>query len=42
VGAEHADLGHHLKGAVRTGTFCSYSPGAPTRWRVTDGTVRQS
>ena len=40
VGACHAALGDHLQAAVRTGTFCSYAPASPLRWRVTDDTPR--
>jgi hypothetical protein len=34
VDAVHAELGLHLRRAVRTGTFCVYAPEVPTRWRV--------
>jgi DNA-binding NarL/FixJ family response regulator len=34
IQAEHPDLGRHLAGAVRTGTFCSYEPDSPTRWAL--------
>jgi hypothetical protein len=40
VGAGHAGLGEHLQASVRTGTFCSYAPVSPVRWRVTDDTPR--
>jgi hypothetical protein len=30
----HPELGRHLARAVRTGTFCSYDPETPVRWRV--------
>jgi tetratricopeptide (TPR) repeat protein len=30
----HPNLGRHLKNSVRTGTFCSYTPEQPTRWRL--------
>jgi len=36
VEAAHPELGRHLANSVRTGTFCSYRPEKPTRWRVTD------
>jgi len=42
VAAAHPELGRHLETSVRTGTFCSYAPVTPTRWRVTDDTARQS
>ena len=34
IGEHHPELGEHLDGAVRTGTFCAYvpDPGAPTAW----------
>lgn len=31
---EHAELGRHLRHAIRTGTFCSYAPEHPLVWRV--------
>lgn len=31
----HPALGRHLRHAIRTGTFCSYSPEQPTGWVVT-------
>jgi AAA ATPase domain len=31
---EHAELGRHLRHAIRTGTFCSYAPEHPLAWRV--------
>ncbi|MBV9284546.1 MAG: hypothetical protein JO176_08020, partial [Acidimicrobiia bacterium] len=40
VGACHAALGDHLQASLRTGTFCSYAPASPVRWRVTDDTAR--
>ncbi len=27
-------LGHHLRRSIRTGTFCSYVPAQPVRWRL--------
>ena len=36
----HPALGRHLEASVRTGTFCSYGPPTPVRWRVTDDTSR--
>lgn len=30
----HPELGEHLRGAVRMGTFCSYAPPLPTTWEV--------
>jgi hypothetical protein len=42
IGAEHPDLGSHLRASVRTGTFCCYEPAAPVGWRVTDATSRQT
>jgi tetratricopeptide (TPR) repeat protein len=34
IGEHHPELGEHLNGAVRTGTYCAYvpDPGAPTAW----------
>jgi hypothetical protein len=29
---QHEALGRHLRNAIRTGAFCSYSPDAPTDW----------
>jgi hypothetical protein len=40
IGACHAELGDHLQASLRTGTFCSYAPESPVRWRVTDDTPR--
>ncbi|MBV8984313.1 MAG: hypothetical protein JO248_07720 [Acidimicrobiia bacterium] len=40
VGACHTPLGDHLQASLRTGTFCSYAPASPVRWRVTDDTPR--
>ena len=40
IGACHAALGDHLRASVRTGTFCSYAPASPVRWRVTNDTPR--
>ncbi|HEX2274460.1 MAG TPA: tetratricopeptide repeat protein, partial [Acidimicrobiales bacterium] len=34
IEAEAPDLGRHLRHSVRTGTFCSYEPAAPTTWSV--------
>jgi hypothetical protein len=30
----HPRLGRHLRAAVRTGTFCSYTPEEPVRWQL--------
>jgi hypothetical protein len=30
----HPALGRHLHQTVVTGTFCSYTPAAPTQWRL--------
>ena len=35
---EHAELGRHLRHAIRTGTFCSYVPEHPPAWRVEGST----
>jgi hypothetical protein len=34
IGEHHPQLGEHLDGAVRTGTYCAYLPGprAPAGW----------
>jgi tetratricopeptide (TPR) repeat protein len=34
IGEHHPRLGEHLNGAIRTGTYCTYTPGrgAPTAW----------
>jgi hypothetical protein len=34
IGEHHHQLGEHLDGAVRTGTYCAYVPdrGAPVAW----------
>jgi hypothetical protein len=32
IGDAHPQLGRHLTGSVRTGTFCSYEPEQPVRW----------
>jgi class 3 adenylate cyclase len=36
IAASHPDLGAHLRAAIRTGTFCSYSPhpGVSDHWHV--------
>jgi hypothetical protein len=34
IGAQHEALGRHLTNAVRTGTFCSYTPERPTAWEL--------
>jgi predicted ATPase/DNA-binding SARP family transcriptional activator len=31
----HPDLGRHLRGAVRTGLWCSYQPERPVAWELT-------
>jgi hypothetical protein len=35
IGEHHPELGEHLAGAVRTGTYCAYAPdpGSPVAWR---------
>ncbi len=33
IATSHPVLGRHLDNAVRTGTYCSYHPEAPTVWR---------
>lgn len=35
---EHAELGRHLRHAIRTGTFCSYVPEHPRAWQVEGST----
>ena len=30
----HPALGAHLRGSVTTGTYCAYSPPAPTAWEL--------
>src|SRR6185295_13855895 len=30
----HPALGRHLRGAVRTGTWCVYAPERPTSWQL--------
>ena len=30
----HPELATHLRGALRMGTVCSYTPGEPTTWKV--------
>ena len=30
----HPELARHLRGALRMGTVCSYTPGEPTTWKV--------
>ncbi|HEX4865317.1 MAG TPA: response regulator [Acidimicrobiales bacterium] len=34
IEAVHAELGRHLSNSVHTGTFCSYMPEAPVRWKL--------
>lgn len=34
IAAHHPALGRHLERSIRTGTFCAYSPDAPTSWVV--------
>ncbi len=34
IDAVHPRLGRHLRAAVRTGTFCSYTPEEPVRWQL--------
>jgi hypothetical protein len=40
IAAHDPALGAHLDATVRTGTFCSYTPGprAPIDWQVQAGT----
>lgn len=38
VSAVHPELGLHLSNSVQTGTFCTYQPERPTRWRMTRST----
>lgn len=33
----HPALGRHLANSLRTGTFCSYQPERPVRWRLAPG-----
>jgi tetratricopeptide (TPR) repeat protein len=40
IAAVHPELGRHLRDAVRTGTFCCYSPATPTAWHVTGRRLR--
>jgi hypothetical protein len=30
----HPELATHLRGALRMGTVCSYTPAEPTTWKV--------
>ena len=34
IGQVHPELAGHLRGSLRMGTRCSYSPAEPTRWTV--------
>ncbi|MGH3161233.1 MAG: hypothetical protein ACRDOC_05065, partial [Streptosporangiaceae bacterium] len=34
IGRVHPELAGHLRGSLRMGTRCSYSPAEPTRWTV--------
>lgn len=34
IEAVHPELGRHLSNSIRTGTFCSYMPEAPVRWKL--------
>ncbi len=34
IAAADPALGRHLTNAIRTGTFCSYQPETPIRWRL--------
>jgi class 3 adenylate cyclase len=34
IEATHPELGRHFANSIRTGTFCSYSPEAPVRWKL--------
>lgn len=33
IAAQSPDLGRHLRAAIRTGNYCSYTPEPPIRWR---------
>jgi hypothetical protein len=33
IAAVHPELGAHLRDAITTGAFCTYSPATPIRWR---------
>ncbi len=33
INQELPDLGRHLRAAIQTGTYCSYHPESPVRWR---------
>jgi hypothetical protein len=33
IGTAHPVLGRHLREAITTGTYCTYSPASPVRWR---------
>jgi len=34
IGQVHPELADHLRGSLRTGTLCSYSPADPVTWKV--------
>lgn len=34
IDAVHPELGRHFSNSIRTGTFCSYTPEAPIRWKL--------
>jgi predicted ATPase len=34
IAAAHPELGRHLQASIVTGTYCSYRPERPTRWRT--------
>jgi len=34
IGQVHPELASHLRGSLRMGTRCSYSPAEPTRWKL--------
>lgn len=34
IDAVHPELGRHFSNSIRTGTFCSYMPEAPVRWKL--------
>ena len=34
IAKAHPTLGRHLRGAIKTGLFCSYTPEMPVRWEL--------
>ena len=42
IGRVDPALGEHLRGAVQTGTWCTYSAADPIRWRTTASTPQQA